>query len=235
MGIDIFHNGDPAFVVELLLHSRPYFMRPGEVIYGIGDVADELTFILRGSVRIDIPSRESKKKKTHNTAGFATTGWFFGDFEYVKQTPRIADYTAGQSCTLLSISYATVSEAIKNCPIAGAAFMSMLSDRLSLFKVQLKKESPFFPSEEPINSVPISIPGPVPLKRVSTSGVVDHIPAPPSPVPESSRRRSLSHTRCRANSIIGARYCSCDALMCLFLAFNISGDVVGCYELCQQY
>jgi CRP-like cAMP-binding protein len=195
MGIDIFHNFDPAFVVELLLHSKPYCMRPGEVIYGIGDVADEMTFILRGCVRMDIPCRETRTKKINNTAGFATTGWFFGDFEYFKQTPRIANYTAGQSCTLLSMSYANISEAIKNCPVAGAAFMSMLSDRFNLFKVQLKKESPFYPVKD---SSPDS------LRRVNSVGEMDSAPPTPSPT-DGIRRKSTSRARSRSNSVMGAR------------------------------
>jgi CRP-like cAMP-binding protein len=192
MGIDIFHNFDPAFVVELLLHSKPYSMRPGEVVYSIGDVADEMTFILRGCVRMDIPCRETRTRKTNNTAGFATSGWFFGDFEYFKQTPRIANYTAGQNCTLLSMSYAKITEAIKNCPVAGAAFMSMLSDRFNLFKVQLKRESPFYPVKEPI---------PVTLR-----GELESVPpVPPNPSPDGYRRRSSSRARSRSNSIMGAR------------------------------
>ena len=50
--IDLFRNSDIHFLAELILHVRPYHAVTGELIYEMGDIATEVSFIIRGSVRI---------------------------------------------------------------------------------------------------------------------------------------------------------------------------------------
>ena len=37
--------------------------------------------------------------------GYASSGYYFGDFEYYKRSTRIAKYQAAQNCTLFTIGY----------------------------------------------------------------------------------------------------------------------------------
>ena len=147
MSIDFFQSTDIAFAVKLLSHSRPYSVKYGQCIYGIGDVADELSFLIRGSVRITASSIVSTKGNKDeegtekvlgglSTFGYASSGGYFGDFEYSKSGLRNAQYTAGQSCICISVSYLVVSEAIKDCPVAGSIFLAQIKERSALYSSQ---------------------------------------------------------------------------------------------------
>ena len=51
--INVFRDAsDHAFVAHLIIHSRPFTADLGQIIYDEGDVAEDMTFLLRGSVRI---------------------------------------------------------------------------------------------------------------------------------------------------------------------------------------
>ena len=50
--IDLFRTSDVHFLSELIVHVRPYHAATGEMIYEMGDIATEVSFIIRGSVRI---------------------------------------------------------------------------------------------------------------------------------------------------------------------------------------
>ena len=52
--IDLFRNIDIHFLSQLIVHVRPYFAVAGEIIYDTGDIANEITFITRGTVRITV-------------------------------------------------------------------------------------------------------------------------------------------------------------------------------------
>ena len=50
--IHLFHNLDISFVAELMINSKPYKVRTGDVIYAINDNAKEISFLLHVSVKI---------------------------------------------------------------------------------------------------------------------------------------------------------------------------------------
>ena len=55
---------------------------------------------MRGSVRL------VDTNGTLNVCmGYASSGYYFGDFEYYKRSTRIAKYQAAQNCTLFTIGY----------------------------------------------------------------------------------------------------------------------------------
>ena len=112
-----------------MISSKPYKASAGEVIYDSRDVADEMTFILRGSVRIMV--NDGSKDIL---AGYSTTGGFFGDFELYKKSVRTARYEAVQNCSLLSVGYRHFSSAIETYPIPGKKFMSQLKRRFEQFR-----------------------------------------------------------------------------------------------------
>lgn len=197
MSIDFFQSTDIAFAVKLLSHSRPYSLKFGQCIYGIGDVADELSFLIRGSVRITAPSIVSTKgKKDENgtdkilggssTFGYATSGGYFGDFEYSKSGLRNAQYTAGQSCICISVSYLVVSEAIKDCPVAGAIFLAQIKERSALYSSQKARK--------------LTIPTPIKGLTLSPVSSKADLHSPHSDTIQSSESRPRSFTRIRNRS-----------------------------------
>jgi Ion transport protein len=197
MSIDFFQSTDIAFAVKLLSHSRPYSVKYGQCIYGIGDVANELSFLIRGSVRITAPSIVSTKgKKDENgtdkilggssTFGYATSGGYFGDFEYSKSGLRNAQYTAGQSCICISVSYLVVSEAIKDCPVAGATFLAQIKERSALYSSQKARK--------------LTIPTPIKGLTLSPVSSKADLHSPNSETIQSSESRPRSFTRVRNRS-----------------------------------
>ena len=129
LDIHLFRNMDRAFLSQLIVHSRPSKVYPGEVIYDCGDVSQEITFILRGSVRIIINNGYKDV-----LAGYSTCGGYFGDLEFFKKSVRTARYEAVQSCTFIAINFSHFTEAIKDHPVAGKKFMGVLAKRFESFQ-----------------------------------------------------------------------------------------------------
>lgn len=93
----------------------------------------------------------------YNTYGYATSGGYFGDFEYTKSGLRTAEYTAGQSCICISVSYLVVSEAIKDCPVAGAIFLAQIKERSALYSSQkARKATIITPPRKGLTLSPVS-------------------------------------------------------------------------------
>ena len=153
MNIALFNNADPAFLVQLVMHSSPYEMRAGQTIYGIDDVSEELSFLLRGCIKIHA------KRGSGRPSGYITSGGYVGDFEYARKSPRIADYVASQSCTLLSVPYSVLSAAVKDYPVAGERFLLHLKQRSDLFQDEVKKHLPF------VLAIPVPIKEENPMKQ----------------------------------------------------------------------
>ena len=122
--IDIFRNSDDSFVQQLLLHCKPFQAAPGEQIFGAGDVAEEVVFIMIGLVRISIHDG-----RRDVIVGYAKEGGYFGDFEYYKRGVRIATYHAVYNCNLLSIANSSLDEAIDSNVDAGLEFKREMSRR----------------------------------------------------------------------------------------------------------
>ena len=132
--IHLFRNSDIDFVSQLVIRSKPYHALAGEIIYDMRDVAEEMTFILRGSVRIIINDGHKDV-----LVGYSTAGGFFGDFEFYKKSIRTARYEAAENCSLLAIEYSHFITAIEDYPDHGRKFMIRLKRRFQIFS-QLKNE-----------------------------------------------------------------------------------------------
>ena len=98
--IHLFRNSDIAFISDIIVHSKPQQATVGEVIYGVGDYAEEMAFLMKGSVRL-----LDMHGTTNVNMGYASSGGYFGDFEYLKRGQRVAKYQAAQNCTLFTIGY----------------------------------------------------------------------------------------------------------------------------------
>jgi hypothetical protein len=112
--IHVFRNSNNEFITQLVVHSTPYCALAGEILYDFKDVAEEMTFILKGTVRIIVNNGLGDI-----LVGYATRGGFFGDFEFLKKSIRTARYEAVQNCTLLAIGFDKFSTALDDFPDAG--------------------------------------------------------------------------------------------------------------------
>ena len=80
---------------------------------------------------------------------YATSGNFFGDFEYYRRSLRLARYQASRHCTLYSIDFAHVQEAVDEHFDAGLGFMNTLKKRFKAFDIVLQ-EPPQLSFQAPI-------------------------------------------------------------------------------------
>ena len=133
--IHLFRNSDLAFVSQLIVHSKPYHILAGQVIYDIGDMAEEISFVLQGSVRITVPGFKDV------LVGCGTVGGFFGELEFFKTSTRTARYAAVHDCLLLGIDFHRFTTAIEDHPDAGARFLLKIERRYNLF--QAVRKAPF--------------------------------------------------------------------------------------------
>ena len=143
--VDFFRKCDPTFLSHLIVFSRPYKAHAGEMIYEMGDISDEITFIIRGRVGISVfdlnaaggRSGEIKNRKNglKTSLGYSSTGGYFGDLEYVKQSTRLGRYHALENCTLLAITFEKVREAIEKNPGPGKFFLEDLKRRYVNFEM----------------------------------------------------------------------------------------------------
>jgi len=131
--IDLFKKcKEHQFVVDLLIKSKPFQARAGDVVADVDDIADEVFFIMKGVVTIS-----SSEGTDHILAGYCTQGGYFGDFEYLKRTTRIARYTAVQVTDLLSVPYNVITESITNHFDTGMMFVQELQYRYDLYQTEV--------------------------------------------------------------------------------------------------
>lgn len=172
--INLFRKCDFQLLADIIVHGRPYRAEEGEMIYEMGDIADEITFIIRGSVGISVFGLGGVGGKCHPIAGqgdiemgtnssFRTllgssgSGGYFGDLEYRKQSTRLARYHALETSTFLAIKYVKIREAVERHPVAGAAFLEELKSRYDAFETVSREcvtsSSRCFPTAQ---SIPLS-------------------------------------------------------------------------------
>ena len=116
--IDILRKGDLSFVVDILVKTIPVLSLKEQLVYGMGDMATELTFVVNGKIRIVVSVGDQER-----LIGFASQGNFVGDIEYHQKCTRYAHYQAAQASALLSLSYKDLDHIIENHPVSGARFL----------------------------------------------------------------------------------------------------------------
>lgn len=127
------------------MKSKPYQSHAGECLSEFGDIADEMTFILRGAVQIwrtqsfDCVTESSNQKQVDKVIeGYATHGYYFGDFEFHMKSTRIANYYAYSECEFISISYSDIEELSNQFEDAGILFGSDVKARLKTYQLTSK-------------------------------------------------------------------------------------------------
>ena len=132
--IKIFNEYDASFVIDLIMHMRPFQAEKDEIIFAEGDVCNDIVVISRGSVRLST----SNGTKTI-FAGICTDSNFFGDFEFYRNTTAIATYSAMKSSDLMSIHHSVFNKVIELSFDSGTRFMADLKVRYDRFVEVSKK------------------------------------------------------------------------------------------------
>ena len=148
---DLSSNREREFIVDLIIRAKPYEVAQGELIAEKGDIAEELTFILRGNVQIwnvrqavGIGSADLSRLDVTNeervVEGYATQGNFFGDFEFLTKGTRSANYTAFSHCDMLAISYTNLQILISKYKTAGQRLLKRINRRAQLYDACAKSD-----------------------------------------------------------------------------------------------
>jgi hypothetical protein len=134
--------GSSAFIMQILKNSRQCRAKRGEVIYNVGDVCDEMVFVMDGLIRISTHIKEQEI-----VAGYARRGGFCGDFEFLTKTTRLSVYTAASQCHLVAVSYSSLTEAILQHYDAGCQLKQVIQQRLNEFR-SLQRQGELRPIDE---------------------------------------------------------------------------------------
>lgn len=125
------------FVVNLIMKAKPYANLAGEVISEVGDMADHVNFVLRGSVQLTSVVGVGDRVVVE---GFATQGYYFGDFEYYIKSTRVVSFTAYSDCDLISVTYNELKALCSKYEEAGAIVAGDISHRSSTYKITNRSE-----------------------------------------------------------------------------------------------
>jgi CRP-like cAMP-binding protein len=131
--IDVFkkENCQQEFVVDLLINSKPFQARAGEIIADQEDIAEDIFFIMKGVVAI---STYEESQRSYINAGYCSQGGYVGDFEFLKRTNRIARYTSQHASDIISVPYSVLADAISNHIKSGTMFTEELIERYEQFQ-----------------------------------------------------------------------------------------------------
>ena len=134
--IDVYRGLDIGFTAQLVVNSRPYQAVMGDIIYDTGDIAEDMSFLLRGTVSILMHNKGEKV----TLLGSSTTNGFFGDFEFnygsknCMRSLRQARYQVVQDCTLYSVDFLKLKECIDHNFECGQKFLEILKVRYDNFR-----------------------------------------------------------------------------------------------------
>lgn len=130
---------DSAFIIEIVIHSRPFQAFADEQIFSEGDVCNEIVFLKTGLVRIIASTGDIDV-----VIGCVTMGNFFGDAEFFKNTTAIATYRTVSHCHLLNVPHSIMSRAMGLSARNGKQINRLMAARyaslISVLKTRGKKK-----------------------------------------------------------------------------------------------
>eukprot|EP00601_Ochromonadales_sp_CCMP2298_P003116 CAMPEP_0173170510 /NCGR_PEP_ID=MMETSP1141-20130122/1271_1 /TAXON_ID=483371 /ORGANISM="non described non described, Strain CCMP2298" /LENGTH=758 /DNA_ID=CAMNT_0014092399 /DNA_START=42 /DNA_END=2315 /DNA_ORIENTATION=+ len=132
--IKLLHTYEMDFVVPLLLNMTPMFAKVGEQLYGEGDLMSSIVFLKRGKVNLSISDGVSDV-----LIGSVNSGGYFGDFEYLRRTTSLCNYTVAKHCVMVRVSHVHFHTAAQRCLDGGVRFRQEIEKRFDNFSSQLEK------------------------------------------------------------------------------------------------
>jgi CRP/FNR family transcriptional regulator, cyclic AMP receptor protein len=107
--------------------------RKGQLIFGQGDAADSVFFILRGRVKLTVLSEQGKEA----VVGLLEAGQFFGECCLNGVPLRTATAVTMEDCTIATIGKATMLATLRDEPAMAEFFMAYLLARNSRIEEDL--------------------------------------------------------------------------------------------------
>jgi CRP/FNR family cyclic AMP-dependent transcriptional regulator len=113
--------------LDTIAHRVHLRMRPaGSVIYGLGELADDLCIIVRGRVQLVVRGDQERELVLRELGA----GDFFGEAALLDDTPHAADVLALEAVTLLVIPRAVLAAHVQHHPGTALLLASVLAERL---------------------------------------------------------------------------------------------------------
>ena len=122
--IDIFKDGDPLFLSQVILSLRPEVLGPGEVVMKKGDMGKDAYVIVRGQVDVI--------DDTGTVLGTLRDGSVFGELALLTHAPRTATVRAKTSCDLMVLDKASFDRILKDHPQFAARVAKIAKERYNL-------------------------------------------------------------------------------------------------------
>lgn len=148
--ISLFHEvKSNSFIFTVALAWNPCFAVAGDVLYGSGDILKKIIFIKEGAIRISEVIKDNRTSSTITQTSYRGTsillggfysGNFFGDMEYVKNSPSLAHYSAVLRCHLFSVNHSVVTQFLSEDQTAGERLMKIFQNRYEAMRKLLRDQ-----------------------------------------------------------------------------------------------
>ena len=122
--IEIFKDGDPLFLSQVILALRPEVLAPGEVVMKKGEVGKDAYVIVRGQVEI--------VDDAGTVLGTLRDGDVFGEIALLTHAPRTATVRAKTSCDLMVLDKPSFDRILKDHPQFGTVVAKIAKERYNL-------------------------------------------------------------------------------------------------------
>jgi CRP/FNR family transcriptional regulator, cyclic AMP receptor protein len=106
--------------------ARIRSFKPGETVFTIGSPGENMMAVLKGAIRISVPSPDGKEF----LLAILPQGEVFGELSVLDGKPRSADAVADGTCTLALLDRRDVLSFFERNPAAWPKLLEVLSDRL---------------------------------------------------------------------------------------------------------
>ena len=122
--VEIFKNGDPLFLSQVVLALRPEVAGAGETIIRKNDMGREMYILVRGEA--DVLDDAGRVLKTFRD------GDFFGEIALLIHTPRTATVRAKTACDLMVLDQPSLSRILHDYPQFAESVLQIARERYDL-------------------------------------------------------------------------------------------------------
>jgi glucose-6-phosphate 1-dehydrogenase len=122
--VEIFKDGDPLFLSQIILALRPEVVKAGEMVIRKGDMGREMYVVVRGEV--EVLDDNGTVLKTFRD------GDVFGEIALLMHTPRTATVRAKTGCDLVALDKTSFTRILRDHPQFAASVLKIAKERYNL-------------------------------------------------------------------------------------------------------
>jgi glucose-6-phosphate 1-dehydrogenase len=122
--LELFKDGDPLFLSQVILALRPEVLAPGEVVMRKGEVGHDAYVIVRGQVEV--------VDDAGNVLGTLRDGAVFGELALLTHAPRTATVRAKTPCDLMALDKPSFDRILHDHPQFAARVAQIAKERYNL-------------------------------------------------------------------------------------------------------